>query len=131
MATHPSLIKLPWVPTAEEQWQQWLQPAGDPGGLVRQLAQPQAHADVAPRTLAHLEAELGGVCTSCSHPVAGEESGFRQPPATPQWGHVGTTGLLPSAPQQCHPALLRLWDTAQSLFFSWDGHPEAGTALSI
>lgn len=38
VATHPSLIKLPWVPAAEELWQQRLQPAGDPGGLLRQLA---------------------------------------------------------------------------------------------
>lgn len=107
VATHPSLIKLPWVPAAEELWQQWPQPAGDPGGLVRQLAQPQIHVDVAPRTLAHLETELGGVCTSCG--LWRGESGSLQPPATPLWGHLGTIGVLPSVPitvPSCPPEAL-------------------------
>lgn len=132
VATHPSLIKLPWVPAAEELWQQWPQPAADPGGLVRQLAQPQIHTDVAPWTLAHLEAELGGVCTSCSRPVAcgGEDQ------APSSHTTVGTCGdnrgpaLGTPCPPRCRPALLRLWDTAQPLSWGWNSSLLTGHQLS-
>lgn len=123
VATHPSLIKLPWVPAAEELWQQWLQPAGDPGGLVRQLAQHQARAAVAPWTLAHLEAKLPGV--GFARPavtlwLVERGSGFLQPHHSgDMWGQQG------SCPQHPDSAILPSWGSG----IQHNPCPSAGMAI--
>lgn len=134
MATHPSLIKPPWVPAAVAAvasacWGLW--------ELPRQLAQPQTCADVGPWHTWKLNC---GVCTSCCHPVAcGEEDQAPCTCATRQWGHQGTVGSCPQHPlcataPSCPPEALE-YNTAPvlqlgQLSWGWSSSLQTGNQPS-
>lgn len=101
VATHPSLIKLPWVPAAEGLWQQRLQPLGTLGDF--------SGAGPTPNLCWWGSTDLGtpGRSTWWGLHVlqCGEEIRLPAAPSHTTVGTLGDNGGPASAPRVCHNSL--------------------------